>query len=214
MKNKRTIFIELTSLLDVILIMIFVLLMQARTRTAQAMDKAAEEEKAAQEISRELDAARESMSAREEEARAREEALQEEIDGLIRDVEARDEEIDGLKRRMASRELVLDNSLLITLSVTEDSSIRLEQAEQAEQAEVRIAYDWENETYAVNRLRSLLSGGLDAAGGRAVFVVFQYDRELIYRAEYDMILRLVNEMKLEAKQQEIPLSFLELDIQE
>lgn len=211
MKNKRTIFIELTSLLDVILIMIFVLLMQARTRTAQAMDKAAEEEKAAQEISRELDAARESMSAREEEARAREEALQEEIDGLIRDVEARDEEIDGLKRRMASRELVLDNSLLITLSVTEDSSIRLEQAEQAE---VRIAYDWENETYAVNRLRSLLSGGLDAAGGRAVFVVFQYDRDLIYRAEYDMILRLVNEMKLEAKQQEIPLSFLELDIQE
>ena len=211
MKNKRTIFIELTSLLDVILIMIFVLLMQARTRTAQAMDKAAEEEKAAQEISRELDAARESMSVREEEARAREEALQEEIDGLSRDVEARDEEIDGLKRRMASRELVLDNSLLITLSVTEDSSIRLEQAEQAE---VRIAYDWENETYAVNRLRSLLSGGLDAAGGRAVFVVFQCDRDLIYRAEYDMILRLVNEMKLEAKQQEIPLSFLELDIQE
>ena len=37
MKNKRTIFIELTSLLDVILIMIFVLLMQARTQTARAM---------------------------------------------------------------------------------------------------------------------------------------------------------------------------------
>ncbi|MBO4839137.1 MAG: hypothetical protein J5493_07205 [Lachnospiraceae bacterium] len=211
MKNKRTIFIELTSLLDVILIMIFVLLMQARTQTAQAMDKAAEEEKAAQEINRELDQARAEYSALEEDARTREEGLQEEIAGLNQEIGQQQEEIDGLKRRMSSRELVLDNSLLLTLSVTEDRRIRLETADREE---ALIPYDWANETYAVNRLRSLLSEGLCAASGRAVFLVFQYDREQIYKAEYDMILRLVNEMKLEAKQQEIPLSFLELDIQE
>ena len=211
MKNKRTIFIELTSLLDVILIMIFVLLMQARTQTAQAMDKAAEEEKAAQEISRELDQARESMSAQEAAAQEREEGLQEEIAGLNQEVEAQQEEIAGLKRRMASRELVLENSLLLTLSVTQESEIRLEQEEREESV---IPYDWADETYAFNSLRSLLHQGLGAAEGRAVFLVFQYDREHIYKTEYDMILRLVNEMKLEAKLQEIPLSVLELDIQE
>ena len=39
--KRREIFIELTSLLDVILIMLFILLTQARTRTAQALDTAA-----------------------------------------------------------------------------------------------------------------------------------------------------------------------------
>ena len=82
MKRKRTIFIELTSLLDVILIMIFVLLIEARSQTAQAMDRAAREEQTAQEIGRELEEARESMSAAEAEAAVREETLREEIRGL------------------------------------------------------------------------------------------------------------------------------------
>ena len=211
MKKKRTIFIELTSLLDVILIMIFILLMQARTQTARAMDRAAEEEKAAQAISRELDAARESMSAMEDAARQREEALQEEIRGLNSELEEKQEEVDGLKRRMASRELVLENSLVLTLSVSDDRAIRLEQANRTEE---RIAYDWADDTYAANFLRSLLKESLESASGRAIFLVFQYDRDQIYKAEYDMILQLVHEMKLDARKQEIPLSFLELDLQE
>ena len=36
--KRRQIFIELTSLLDVILIMLFILLMQAKNTTAEAMD--------------------------------------------------------------------------------------------------------------------------------------------------------------------------------
>ncbi len=211
MKRKRTIFIELTSLLDVILIMIFVLLIEARSQTAQAMDRAAREEQTAQEIGRELEEARESMSAAESEAAAREETLREEIRGLHEEAEQREEEISGLKRRLDTRELVLENSFLITVSVTEEDRIRLEQDEKEEHT---ILYDWADETYARNRLRSLLLTGLEAAGERTVFVVFQYDRDSIYKTEYDMILRLVGELKLEAGRREMLLSFLEMDIQE
>ena len=48
--KRRQIFIELTSLLDVILIMLFILLIQAKTTTAQAIDASAQAETAAAEI--------------------------------------------------------------------------------------------------------------------------------------------------------------------
>ena len=200
MKRKRTIFIELTSLLDVILIMIFVLLMQARTQTAQAMDKAEQEQQNAREISREMADLEKSKSALEDALKQREQ----EISQL-------EEEAEGLRRRLNSRELVLENSLVLTLSITEGAAIRLEKSPEGEEL---IPYDWENDNYAYNRLRSLLSGYLEEAGERSVFIIFQYDRGAIYKSEYDMILKAVQETKLTAGQQEIPLSFIEMDVQE
>ena len=211
MKRKRTIFIELTSLLDVILIMIFVLLMQARTQTAQAMDQAEQEHKAAQEISRELGAVQESMQALREDYEGQIAEIREEAQGLEQEIQELEEEAEGLRRRLNSRELVLDNSLVLTLSITEEAAIRLERSPEGEDI---IPYDWNNDTYAYNRLRSLLAMDLEEAGERSVFLIFQYDRSRIYKTEYDMILKAVQEMKLDAKEKEIPLNFIEMDIQE
>ena len=74
-----------------------------------------------------------------------------------------------------------------------------------------IPYDWEDDTFASNRLRASLLEFLRSGDGEAVFIVFQYDRTAIYRTEYDMIDAVTREIKLEARQQDIPLSLLELD---
>ena len=51
-----------------------------------------------------------------------------------------------------------------------------------------------------------------ADGEQTLFIVLQYDQSRIYKNEYNMILRIVQEIKLEARQREIPLSFIEMDV--
>ena len=191
MKRRREIFIELTSLLDVILIMIFVLLTQARTQTVQAMDAAAEDKAAAKEVRAELKAA------------------QKEIEELKTEAESLREEADALGRQLLSEGLVMENSLVLTLSTRADGTILLEQDGREAHS---IAYSWEDGTYAYNRLKSLLLGQLSLAGEKSLFVVFQYDSEQIYHAEYELILQTIQEIRLEARLKEIPFNFLEMDI--
>jgi len=175
--RRREIFIELTSLLDVILIMLFVLLTQARTQTADALAAA------------DADRARAAQLAQEA-ADAREEA-------------------ERWQRQVLSDELVLDHSLVVTVSVASGGLVRVER-EGADRA-LYIPYDWTDDTYAANRLRSELAAVLREADGQAVFLVFQYDRGSIYRAEYALIEDLLRESKLDARQRELTLSILELD---
>ena len=190
--KKRTIFIELTSLLDVILIMIFVLLTQAKTQTAEALDAAAADQKKAAVLQESLG-----------------EALGREAQLLIR-TESLEAEARELKDQLGVRNLVQDNSLVLTVNArTSGITLRRGETEKTE-----VSYDWADETYAYNRLRSLLLGHLDGADGKTVFIVFQYDRSAVYLTEYEMIIRIIQEMKLEAKTKEIPLSFIEMDIKE
>ena len=189
--KRREIFIELTSLLDVILIMLFILLTQARTRTAQALDSAALAESSARQLQWELTAA------------------YSEQDALRAAADAEKERANTLQRELWTENLVLDNSLLLTVSVDRGGGIRLE-TEGKNLA--LIAYDWADDTYAYNRLRGLLLDELDNTDREAVFLVFQYDRARIYQAEYRMIEAVIQEVKREAREQDIPLSFLELDL--
>ena len=202
--KKRTIFIELTSLLDVILIMIFVLLTQARAQTAEAIEDAAADRAALKEIRREL---------KDEQAAAasREESLKAEIGALESKAADLETQVEELGRQLLTEDLVMDNSLVLTISVAADTSILLEVREGES---IRIPYDWNDSTYAVNRLRSLLYEQLGLAEERTVFLVFQYDRTAIYHAEYETILQVVQGTKLEASQKEILLSFIEMDVRE
>lgn len=191
--RRRQIFIELTSLLDVILIMLFILLIQARNTTAQAMDTAAQAESSAAELQAELSAA------------------YAEQDALRAAADAETERANALQRQLWTQNIVLDNSLLLTVSVDREGRIRLETEGTGETA---IPYSWEDDTYARNRLRGLLLDKLKTTDREAVFLVFQYDRARVYHAEYEMIEGIIQEVKQEARQREIPLSVLELDIYE
>ena len=188
--KRRQIFIELTSLLDVILIMLFILLTQARTRTAEALDTAALAESDAAALRMELTAA------------------YDEQDALQARIDAQEERADALQRQLWTENLVLDNSLLLTVSVDKSGQIRLETEGEAE----TIPYDWAEDTYAKNRLRGLLLDKLKGTDREAVFLVFQYDRARVYHAEYQMIETIIQEIKQEARTRDIPLSVLEMDL--
>ena len=183
--RRREIFPELTSLLDVIMIMLFVLLTQARTQTAEALSAA-------------------------EADRAEATELRAELSGLRQERDAALERAEALDRARLTDNLVLDESLVITLSVESRGNLRLESGEIRES----IPYDWDDDTYAANALRARLLGMLRQTDREAVFIVFQFDRTAIYHAEYTMIGRVMNEIKLEAKQRDVPLSYMELDIGE
>ena len=184
--RKREIFIELTSLLDVILIMLFVLLIQARTQTADAKNSA---ETA---VSR-LAAAEQSLDA---ERIARRQA---------------ETERDSLARRVVTDSLVLDNSVILTISTLQDGTI-LTEIENGESRQ--IPYSWENDTYALNSLREQCAGFLEQADetGKSMFVVFQFDRNRILHAEYEMIVSVTQKMREDAKAAGAPLSYIEADI--
>ena len=68
--RRREIFLELTSLLDVIMIMLFVLLTQARTQTAEALSAAEADRAAATELRAELSGLREERDAARERLQA------------------------------------------------------------------------------------------------------------------------------------------------
>ena len=190
--KRRQIFIELTSLLDVILIMLFILLTQAKTRTAEALDTAALAESDAAALRMELTAA------------------YDEQDALQARIDAQEERADALQRQLWTENLVLDNSLLLTVSVDKSGQIRLETEGEAE----TIPYDWAEDTYAKNRLRGPLLDKLKGTDQEAVFLVFQYDRARVYHAEYNMIEDIIQEVKRVARERDIPLSVLELDLQD
>lgn len=200
--KKREIFIELTSLLDVILIMIFILLGQAKAQAREAVDQAESERAAVSGLENDLEELKEENARLEASFSEAEEAFEKEKEALS-------ETIDALNRRLVTDGLVMENSLVVTISGENDTSVLLE-VDDGEST--RIPYEWGDDNYLKNRLNSLLSGQLDIAGSRSVFIVFQYDRTKIYQTEYEAIREVIRETKLEAGKREIPLNFIELDI--
>ena len=198
--KRRQIFIELTSLLDVILIMLFILLTQARTKTAEALDTAAAAESSTEQVRAEL------VEAYEEQ-----ETLRAEIDAQAARADAQAERANALERQLWTENIVLDSSLLLTVSVDRSGNIRLETEGNGLAA---LAYDWADDAYARNKLRGLLLEQLRDTDREAVFLVFQYDRARIYHAEYEMIETIIQEVKQEARTRDIPLSVLEMDLYE
>ena len=203
--RRREIFIELTSLLDVILIMLFVLLTQAKTQTADAMAAAEADRAQVTALEQQLADSRAEVDALRSETRT----LQQEADGLLSQTEKLQEEADSAKRRLLSRDLVLDNSLVLTVSVPDGRQIRLETDGGGSQT---IPYAWEDDNYARNALLSAVRQQMAADDGQTVFLVFQYDRAGIYRTQYEMIRDVLGEIKLDSRQRDTALSVLELDI--
>ena len=184
--RRREIFIELTSLLDVILIMLFVLLTQARSQTLAAGEQA---EAAAEETA----------------------ALQAQLLEAEGERDALAEELDALQREQITLTVVEENSLVITLSLQGDAA-RSIRVEPRDGVTVAIPVDPEDEAYTVNKLRSTLTALMKDAGRENVFVVFPYDRTQIYQAEYLLVGTVVRQLKEEARSAGVALSYIETDI--
>ena len=184
--RRREIFIELTSLLDVILIMLFVLLTQARTQTDAAVSTAAEAEAAAA-------------------------GLQTELTRTLAERDALREQVGALEREGITLGVVEENSLVVTLSV-QPGETRAARIEPRDGAALRVPLDPENDNYTVNRLRTALTGLLRESGKETVFVVFQFDRNAIYQTEYLLVTGVVRQLKQEAESAGMALQYIETDL--
>ncbi len=184
--RRREIPIELTGLLDVILIILFVLLLQAKTQTSTAAESSAAAESALQAAQMELDETRV------------------ERDGLR-------ERVGELERKGITIGVVEENSLILTLSV-QGIGTRYALIEPRDGTQIRVSLDTEDETYTVNRLRTSLNGLLRDSGKETVFVVFQYDRNAIYQTEYLLIGNVVRQIRQEAESAGVALRYIETDL--
>ena len=189
--KRRQIFIELTSLLDVILIMLFMVMVRAEGKTTEAMDHAKQNEAA-------FEAVAESYS-----------ELESAYEKKAAEAEHLSEELEDANRLLLSRDLVTENSDILTVSIMTDRKIRLQSEGRPVQT---IVYDWEDPNYAGNKLKAALNDWVDSAGDKSLFFVFQYDRETIYYNEYAMIRASVQELKNDLKKQNKPFYYIELDI--
>ena len=191
--RRREIFIELTSLLDVILIMLFVLLMQAKTQTGAAVESAAAAESAVQAAQAELA------------------AVEGERDAIAAERDRIADELGAFQREGITVGVVEENSLVVTLSV-QGRDPRFLRIEPRGAAARSVRVDTEDENYTFNSLHTELSQLIRGAGKETVFVVFQYDRSAIYQADYALVGRVLLQLKQEAKSADIALNYIETDI--
>ena len=94
-------------------------------------------------------------------------------------------------------------------SADKSGTIRLEQPESDP---VEMAYSRKERNYVSNKLRTALDAALAADDRETVFLVFQYDRNRIYQAEYVLVSNVVQEIKREIARSSRTLNYLELDI--
>ncbi len=195
--RKRGIFIELTALLDVILLMLFLLLGQMQNTVAKAEETAREATQEAAQTARE--AAREA-----EDAGRRALSLQRQLDDAK-------EQLSRNEREQRTLGIVAEHSAILTVSM-QDGAARRIRVEPEGEAAVYLVLREESETS--RRLYEALRDQIEASGQETVFLVFQYDRSTIYHAEYELISRVIRELKADAPSLGVALNVIETDLTE
>lgn len=161
MKN-RSIFLELTSLLDVILIIMFLVLVQSEGRVNLAYEESKEE--FATEI----------------------ESLQQEINENLSEKEKLSSELESLKMGLEEDAYFI----LLNLQISEkDRSIRTISIEPHEKSTEQIDIVWEKDPRknAFEMLDNSLSTIISESDSEIIFIVFKFNSKTIYEDDYRMI---------------------------
>lgn len=168
MKSRKEIILELTPLLDVILIMMFYILMQ-NSFASQKEQEAAKEQVA--QIQESAAADIESMS---DEYAAKESSISDELAAA----EARLEGQQSFEGYAVISEIVI---------VQGENGKRNLHVIHGEEDEI-ISYDWDSMKYAENALRAAVDKLIaQASAERPVFIVFKYSDEEIYRRDFELV---------------------------
>lgn len=188
MRRRKEVLLELTPLLDVILIMLFYILMQS----AQAAD--ARQEEADREIGamqEQVEAVNESVRAAEKEAQSREAALSESF-------QAREQELTAsltyVQEMLYSYETFDEYAQILTVYVENGSGgVRTIHVSDGT-ADEQISYDWDNMRYGRNSFKEILTEKLSQGEeNMPVFLVFHYQDEVIYRQDYQLVTEVIGE---------------------
>ncbi len=166
MRKRKSVVVELTSLLDVIFIMLFMVMSRNSTATAEAQE-----------------AAREQVSAAEAHA-ALMENERDSYKTMLRETEEERENLSLTESRLNSYEVFSEYARIISVYVVDSGYKR--SVHVAEDTEIASAdYGWDNMDYAKTTLYAALEEC--TTGDAPVFIVFSYDSDKIYRQDYNMI---------------------------
>lgn len=180
MRRRKETVIELTPLLDVILIMLFMIMSVQSQKTEEA-------EAAAREKTQELTAQMEQLS---EEFSDRENQLMDQLD----DTESR---LSQAEAQLTGYEAFRDYSAVISISMEylEGGERQLYIAE-GDKTDT-ISFGWDNLRYGENSLTAALEQRMKQTTEEPVFIAFVYDSESIYRRDYDMIASVIDKLQSE-----------------
>lgn len=167
MRKRKSVIVELTSLLDVIFIMLFMVMNQSQTAAEEAQSDAAAEVAAAQ---------------------VQVEAMEEEVEGyrvIIDEVEADRLNLESIKNKLNSYEVFEEYATIISISVLDHSYKRTIIVENGGET-VNTDFSWDNMDYAESSLNETLNSCIKDSEN-PVFIVFSYNGDKIYRQDYNMV---------------------------
>lgn len=171
---------EMTPLLDVILIMLFVLLVHSRAQVESAESAVA--------------------------------AANSESDTLRQELALSQQTLEELQRRERTLDVVDAQSLLLTISL-QDGTVRRVLIEDEKGTASFISLDSQRINDASERLHDTIWNRITEWQNESVFLVFQYDRNTVYHAEYELITSVIRALKPELSQKGYYLNIIEIDLQ-
>ncbi len=175
MRRRKSVIVELTSLLDVIFIMLFMVMNQSRNAAAEAQNTAAEEIFSAQlqveEMQREVAGYREIMD----------------------EVEAERLELEAMNSRLNSFEVFEEYATIVSVFVIDNKYKRTMKIENGAEAVV-IDFNWDNMDYAEKAFSEALNDSIKDSEN-PVFIVFSYNGDKVYRQDYNMISEVMTDVQ-------------------
>lgn len=179
MRRRKSVTVELTALLDVIFIMLFMVMSRSREAAVQAQNEAA------QSVSQIRAQAEQTVSEYEDQM-----ALYQQ---LLDEAEKDRENIASMKNELDSFRQFREMSRMISVYVFDSGykrSVKIETGDVKESVD----FDWENMDYARSQLAEILDS-LAKGTEYPVFIIFNYNGDLIYRRDYNMITEVITEVQ-------------------
>ena len=171
MKRRKSVVIELTSLLDVIFIMLFMVMNDSRSAAYEAQSSA---EKEVANIQAEAEIMRNEYSQQLDE-----------YEKILTELESERENIEYMQNRIDSYQQFDEYAEIISVYILDSGYKRSIRVADGKTAEV-IDFDSDNISYGGKTLESTLNGYIDNSAN-PVFIVFSYDSNNVYIRDYNMV---------------------------
>lgn len=175
MRKRKTVIVELTSLLDVIFIMLFMVMNKSEAASEAAQKKAEDEIAAADMIVSEME---ETVSGYED---------------ILKETEEERNNLANVKNRLESYESFDEYAKILSVYIVDGGykrSINVAAGEEIFTAD----YSWDNMDYAGSELKKSLTEHI-GDGKTPVFISFSYNGDKIYRQDYNMITEVMTEVQ-------------------
>lgn len=177
MHRRREIGIDLTSLLDVILIILFMFVIQTQDQV--------------------------NTIAQNNESKV-ETSIDHSVESLKEDKEKLQKENDELRSKVVSEGVLKDACLMVTIAVetkSDKNERTLSVMTNIDEEKKKVKYDWDKLSYAEKKLKESLDKICDDVSDKnqMVLFVFQYNKDDIYMADYKLIDSVLKDMQEEKK---------------